>query len=132
MVGESQLPGGLIAHSRAKYYSLSGCVVNPRSRPGIKDMQRRKKNVEMYLCMYVGMQADGKTQNWDVLRDATKKFNTSVKEHVLLAWCFAIGSRTHSNLFVADSIFIVAKSKHFKHRRWEALLKRESIEDDFL
>jgi hypothetical protein len=46
-------------------------------------MQRRKKNVEMYLFMYVGMQADGKTQNWDVLRDATKKFNTSVKEHVL-------------------------------------------------
>jgi hypothetical protein len=88
MVGESQLPGGLITHSCAKYYSLSGCVVNPRSRPGIKDMQRRKKNVEMYLCMYVGMQA--------------------------------------------DSIFIVAKSKHFKHKRWEALLKRESIEDDFL
>jgi hypothetical protein len=29
MVGESQLPGGLITHSCAKYYFLSGCVVNP-------------------------------------------------------------------------------------------------------
>jgi hypothetical protein len=81
--------------------------------------------------MYAGMQADGKTQNWDVLRDATKKINTSVKD-ILSGWCFAIGSRTHSNLFVADSIFIVAKSKDFKHKSSEALLKRESIEEDFL